>query len=60
MYVVEKKMSRNPIPFEYGFTNKKDAENFRLKLYQTPALLFKWAGVLEKEKFEWNQSEFVK
>lgn len=60
MFIVEIKKSRNPIPYEYGFTNKKDAEDFKKDCDENAGPLFRWSGIKEKDEPTWGQYKFVK
>ena len=59
MYVVEQKLSGNPIPFEYGFSTEAKATKFLKKSYHRPHHKLRWMDIKEKKEFDWDQSKFI-
>ena len=57
--VLEVKMSRNAIPFEYGFSNLNDCLDYQLKIESNENLRLRWTQIEYRNNFIYNQSEFI-
>jgi len=55
-YVVEKKVSRNPIPYEYGFLTEEEAIKCKEEIERNATYLLKWVSIEKRNFYKWRKN----